>query len=132
MKNHILESIFETAANLANIEGTAAIEQLLIEAASRFPEVESNGFSFQNTPFEGRSLTRYFLHTKLSNPWPLEFKGFCGSGRTPKEAFVSLINEMDSWFNCLNCEAIMNHGSEDVTEHFLSDEHPDLRTEYAA
>lgn len=117
--NNIMNSVFETAAALPTIEGLAAINQLLIEASSPFEGVVPAGFSLHETIVRGKAHQTYYLHTKLSEPFPLEDKVFCGSGDTPELAFYNLVKQTSEWFA--------------PTDAFLSEnETADLRTEYAA
>lgn len=113
MKNHILNSIFEAANEPLTKEGVAAIKQLLTEAASKHPGVEPFGFSYHQVPTMGETNPTFYLHAKLSDPWPMDSKIFCGKGLTVELAFADLETQLTAWFTPNGMPA-------------------DLRTEYAA
>lgn len=118
MKNTIMISIFETAATLPNIEGVAAINQLLIEASTKHEGVVPAGFSYGQTITSGEPHNDYAFHAKIADPWPLESKIFCGIGATPQKAFENLEANIAEWFA--------------PSDAFLSETgQTDLRTEYA-
>lgn len=98
MEAKILQSIFETAQSPLNSDGIAAIDQLLIEAATKYQGVEPFGFSYQTFPLNGRTCVNFSLQAKLADPWPLDGKIFCGIGRTAEEAFNHLERELAEWF----------------------------------
>lgn len=130
MKKHILQSIIETAKQPTNIMGMAAMNQLIIEVISEFPEVRASGFIFQESrPAEGQPHHHYSLIAALIDPWPLEQKLFCGTGFTPCEAMKSLRAELVAYFvpvvpeQVLVCEEVLSHQGQPI---------PDRRTEYAA
>lgn len=130
MKNHIIQSIIETASLPINRSGIAAINQLIIEVASEFPGVIPTGFSFMEVSKPGQELHhRYHLHAELEDPWPLEEKAFCGGGNTIQDAMKSLRKELAAYFVPVE-SGIVLRGKEVMD--LAGNPIPDRRTEFAA
>ena len=129
MKSQIKKDLFQTALALPTIEAVAAIHQLLIEAADKFPNVEPSGFSYHQTPCSTGPAVNYFLHTKTKEAENEDVKVFAGMGATPEAAYSDLMCKMCGWFKIVNCSKIINENSEDVTDMVLNG--VEMRTEYA-